>query len=213
MDDSTYTFIQHQRETKSIARGAKAKRNGSRSKKCTLPSDRLTPAQKKGLNGPMQTYDMNKPHTLRDLKLWPADLRHEYMRNIIDKYQPSNYMIADMLGCAKGYVSTLLPRYFGISRTKGYRPAKDQATLYEWAKFMGRIPSDPLGDPDPSPLPDVTSWPGTIGSMSGPTRYETITVRFKGTADDLLRVVQTGPLHLTGADTYTFTITAARKED
>ena len=98
MDDTTYTLMQTNRDRKILSRNAKYKRNGSKSRKVTLPSDHLTPAQKRRLNGTVQTYDMNKPHTKGELILWPLDLRKEYMQKLLDTYIPSNEELGTMLG-------------------------------------------------------------------------------------------------------------------
>lgn len=50
MNDYQYTFVQDSREKKNIAHSAAKKVNGSKSKKCTLPGDYLTTAQKKKLS-------------------------------------------------------------------------------------------------------------------------------------------------------------------
>lgn len=42
LSDEEYTFRQDIKEKKSIGRGAFAKKNGSKSKKCTLPYEYLT---------------------------------------------------------------------------------------------------------------------------------------------------------------------------
>lgn len=210
MDDSTYTFIQHQRETKATARGARSRKSGAHSRKVTLPSDHLTPAQKRRLNGTVQTYDMNKPHTLAELKLWPVDLRHEYMQKLIDTYLPNNTDLADMLGCPTSSVSYVLGTHFVIHRSRGYTPSPDNT---DFLRFILDEPAPmPEPAPEPEPLPEVHSWPGTITNPAGTVLYDTITAQFTGTVDDLIRVIQTGPIHLAGADTYTFTIRAARKE-
>ena len=61
------------------ARSASAKVGGSKSKKCSLPSDNLTPAQKARLNGPVITYRMVPGHSDEELARWPEDLRQEYI--------------------------------------------------------------------------------------------------------------------------------------
>ena len=56
MTDEEYLFRQTERETKRTARGAAAKKCGSKSKKCSLPSDYLSAKQRKGLNGKVMEY-------------------------------------------------------------------------------------------------------------------------------------------------------------
>ena len=208
MKDTEYLFTQTSRERKQLARNAKYKKNGSKSRRCTLPSDNLTPSQKKGLSGPMLTYNLDQPHTLAELKDWPTDLRHEYMNKLIHTYLPDNLSLSLMLGCKQSSISYILDRHFDIRRPRSYTPSKDPATLRQWEQFIGVAP-----DPEPIPEP-VTPTPEPVVQhrASSPIAYDTISVSFTGTADDLIGVFQTGPLHLSGADTYTFVITATRKE-
>ena len=50
MTDAEYVFQQDVKERKKMKTGAMHRKCGSKSKKCTLPSDYLTPSQKKKLN-------------------------------------------------------------------------------------------------------------------------------------------------------------------
>ena len=88
MDDATYTFIQHQRETKSIAHSARLQRKGIKPRKVIMSSDYLTSKEKKELNGKVMTYDLNKPHKHHELFFWPEDLQREYVQRIIDIWNP-----------------------------------------------------------------------------------------------------------------------------
>lgn len=67
------------KQKKSIARGAYARKNGSKSKKCSLPSDILTAAQKRKLNGPVQSYAVNRPMSWSAFKSMPADLQQAHL--------------------------------------------------------------------------------------------------------------------------------------
>ena len=57
MNDFDYDALQKKR----IASGAFHMKRGSRSKRCSLPSDNLTPAQLKRRNGPVSTYKLDQP--------------------------------------------------------------------------------------------------------------------------------------------------------
>ena len=52
MNDFDFDVLQKKR----IARGAYHRKNGSKSKRCTLPSDYLTAAEKRKLNGEVMDY-------------------------------------------------------------------------------------------------------------------------------------------------------------
>ena len=85
---------------KRIARGASARKCGSKSRRCTLPSDYLTDAQKKARNGKMSTYNLSKPMTYEQFKLMPRDLQREYLLKLRNDMHASARAIALMFGCS-----------------------------------------------------------------------------------------------------------------
>lgn len=108
MTDERFTFVDQQRERKSAARGARHRVCGSKSKRCTLPHEYLTPAQMKRRNGIVNTYSMNAPHTKAELSGWSQDLRREYFTGLMQRYCPTNAQLADMLGCSERTVYNIL---------------------------------------------------------------------------------------------------------
>jgi len=95
LDDAEYIFKQTNSERKRTGRGAIAKKNGSKSKKCSLPSDYLTPSEIKKLNGECVTYDLSKPMGWAEFKSMSHDLRAEYIQKLI-KMGAGRSDIADM---------------------------------------------------------------------------------------------------------------------
>jgi len=215
MNDAEYTLQQTNRERKTIARNAKYKRNGSRSKKCTLPSDYLTPAQKRRRNGPVQTYDLYKPHTLRELKLWPEDLRHIYMDELLNKYNPSNRDLALMLNCGPTNLHGTLPTHFGITRGRGGAHQTAEQAL-AWSRFINEeepmltlAPEEPkVVVPEATPEPEPVPYPEPVRPRF---TYDEVSLRFTGKAEDILSVVASGALRINTTDLYEFTVTAVRK--
>ena len=82
MDDARYLFRETARERKQIARSASAKRRGSKSKKCTLGTDRMTAAQIRKQNGECKVYNITKPMSWQQFRLLPKDLQEEYLGNL-----------------------------------------------------------------------------------------------------------------------------------
>lgn len=76
MNDFDYDIVQKKR----VARGAFAHVNRKRGK-CRLPSDSLTAAQKREMNGAVKTYNITRPMPLDEFKGMPDDLQREYLRN------------------------------------------------------------------------------------------------------------------------------------
>ena len=88
MDDSTYTFVQHQRDVKRLVHSARIQRKGIRPRKVTLPSDSLTAKERRELNGKVMSYDFNRSYQHHELFFWPEDLQREYMQRLIDVFNP-----------------------------------------------------------------------------------------------------------------------------
>ena len=82
MDDAEFMFKQTSAERKRTGRGAMAKKNGSKSKKCGLPSDHLSEAEKKKLNGSVEVYNLGKPMTWEQFRKMSHDLQSEYIRKL-----------------------------------------------------------------------------------------------------------------------------------
>ena len=94
MHDFDYDAMQKKR----IARGAAHMKRGSKSKKCTLPSDYLTAAQKRRLNGPVSTYKLDEPMNWESFKAMPEDLQKKYILNLQETYQTTDEMLGMMFG-------------------------------------------------------------------------------------------------------------------
>lgn len=109
MNDFDYDAMQKKR----IARGAQHKRCGSKSKKCSLPSDNLTPAQKRALNGEVKQYNLNEPMTWEAFKAMPQDLQEKYVRDLHSRFNVG--------------ATTISREMFGLS----------ECTLHVYAKHTG----------------------------------------------------------------------------
>ena len=73
------TFKDSVRERKSLVASARHRVCGSKSKRCSLPSDNLTPAQRNKLNGEVRVYTINKPMTWEQFTAMPKDLRQAHL--------------------------------------------------------------------------------------------------------------------------------------
>ena len=83
MHDFDYDVLQKKR----IARNAKYQKNGSKSKKCTLPSDYLTAKEKRALNGEVKTYCLSKPVSWNEFKEMPYNIQEEYVTKLHERFQ------------------------------------------------------------------------------------------------------------------------------
>lgn len=94
MHDFDYDAMQKKR----IARGAAHMKRGSKSKKCSLPSDGMTAAQLRRLSGPVSTYKLDEPMKWESFKAMPKDLQKQYIVRLQETYQANDGMLAQMLG-------------------------------------------------------------------------------------------------------------------
>ena len=90
-------FYRDIKEKKSIAYSARNRKCGSKSKKCSLPSDRMTNKQWKERCGEIMTYQF-KPMTWEDFKVMPADLQQLYLDILQDKFSVTGGKLTEMLG-------------------------------------------------------------------------------------------------------------------
>lgn len=98
MNDFDYDIVQKKR----VARGAFAHVNRKRGK-CRLPSDYLTAAQKREMNGKMKTYNATRPMPWEDFKAMPDDIKREYLRNMQSCGGAATYL-AEEMGCCSATI-------------------------------------------------------------------------------------------------------------
>lgn len=94
MTDFDYDCLKKKR----LAGQAKYRKRGSKSKKCSLPSDRLTPKQWKERCGPVVSFNFNKPMTWDNFKKLSANVQTEYITDLQKKYGVTAVDLGDMFG-------------------------------------------------------------------------------------------------------------------
>lgn len=137
MNDFDYDALQKKR----VACGAKHRVRAKRG--CRLPSDSLTAAQKRRLNGEVKTYNMNAPMAWAEFKEMPDDLKVTYLNHLADEYQANQKMIAGMFGVTPVTMCECF-RHLGVTAknrgVKGGEKATDRDN--RWAEFLnGGIPA------------------------------------------------------------------------
>ena len=137
MNDFDYDALQKKR----VACGAKHRVRAKWG--CRLPSDSLTAAQKRRLNGEVKTYNMNAPMAWAEFKEMPDDLKVTYLNRLADEYQANQKMIAGMFGVTPVTVHKIC-RDLGVAaknaRIRGNGIAVDRD--HRWAEFLnGGIPA------------------------------------------------------------------------
>lgn len=153
---------------KRIARGAAARKCGSKSRRCTLPSDYLTDAQKKARNGKMSTYNLSKPMTYEQFKLMPRDLQREYLLKLRNDMHASTRVIAQMFGCSDETVRVAIHN-LGIN-TGGKKMLMNLDQLMRWNNWLsGDAANTPVAVTEPETETETEAEAETISAAAEET--------------------------------------------
>ena len=153
---------------KRIARGAAARKCGSKSRRCTLPSDYLTDAQKKARNGKMSTYNLSKPMTYEQFKLMPRDLQREYLLKLRNDMHASTRVIAQMFECSDETVRVVI-RNLGIN-TGGKKLYMNLDQLMRWNNWLsGDAANTPVAVTEPETETETEAEAETISAAAEET--------------------------------------------
>lgn len=163
MNDVAYTLVQTNKERTVAARGIYGKKTGSKTKYCGLPSDHLTEAEKRKLNGPVNTYDMSIPHTYKELMGWPFDIRGEYLAKLMTM-SPTNAQLETMLQTSHSSTHRLLSLYGLVKHSKGPRPKANAAQVRAWKQFLNSTAA-PEPEPAAAPHQDISFSPDILSSL------------------------------------------------
>lgn len=119
-----------------IGKGAHKKRGGSRSKKCTLPSDHLTQKQRKELNGQVETYRLSEPMSWVEFLRLPTDIQKEYLNSLVRNYGARRTDVLSMFGISSStmhrYVQDKLGGMTPWDNTSPKKPTK------AWLDFVSQ---------------------------------------------------------------------------
>ena len=169
---------------KQLAGQAKYRKRGSKSKKCSLPSDGMTNKQWKERCGPVITYNPNKPMVWEDFKKLPAHIQTEYITNLQHKFGVTAVDLSKMFG-----VQPLTVRKhadannLGVEFPRGH--AMSAAKKAEWDKFVCPEQDEPAFLDD-----ECEEWPveEPVNEMPAPAQPEAMkmknfSLRFSGNID------------------------------
>ena len=93
MNDFDFDALQKKR----IAGNARHMKNGSKSRRCSLPSDHMTHAQWKRRNGPVYTVSLNQPMSWDAFKCLTLDLQQAYIDAVQNRFGvPISRMSTDL---------------------------------------------------------------------------------------------------------------------
>lgn len=207
MNDFDYDVLQKKR----IARNAKFQKNGSRSKKCTLPDDYLTPAQRKKLNGPTKTYKLGAPMDWSTFRSMPEDLQREYLQKIGDRFHVNDTLLGEMFGVHQTTVSKAR-KELDLTRTGKYHATQEQRNaFYTWCAGGSSAEEPAAEQVPPEPEPENTPSPEPAPTPMSPAKVVSGAFTVSGTANEALALL--GMMFRDDHHTGTFTLTYTYEED
>ena len=163
MTDERFVYESDIRGKKNIAHQAIHRKNGSKSKKCTLPHDGLSQKQWKELNGPVQTVNLNAPIAWKDFKALSSQMQETYVMNLIRKYDISQVDFAELVGISGPVVNKYFKgRNIKFGKGKKGRSRKQEDT---WIAFVCDIPEDE-SDAEPENSPGENSGKPLLNGLS-----------------------------------------------
>lgn len=125
-------FSDDVREKKRLARQARHRKCGSKSRKCNLSSDRLTKKQWLERCGRTVTYNFKKPILWQDFCELPIHIQKEYLLNLIGEYQTTASDLAKMFGITPKTVTKHCEHEeIGIRFSPGKRMSKEKRRAFE----------------------------------------------------------------------------------
>lgn len=125
---------------KRIARGYRNKKNGSKSKRCSLGSDNMTQKQWKERNGEVMSYNLSSPMSWDEFKMMPQDLRAAYITRLKEKYSVTATDLARFFGCVPSTITKYCKSELGITFNPGKRMTKEQKVAFR--EFTGEVETE-----------------------------------------------------------------------
>lgn len=105
-ENARRVFFDDVRERKSIGRGGYHKKIGTKSRKCSLPSDHLTEKEWRKMNGPITTVNLNAPIAWGEFKMLSNDLKFQYIKMLSDRFNATKLGICDAFGISFGTLTS-----------------------------------------------------------------------------------------------------------
>lgn len=135
MNDIEFILKEDIKKKKQAGSGYRYKKNGSKSKKCSLPSDNLSKKEIEKMNGECKVYNLNKPMNYSNFCAMPFDLQIKYLETLRIKFGANQTDIAKMMNVAP---STLASHRYKFLNNKPVFPSSNRPRLDKdaWNRFI-----------------------------------------------------------------------------
>lgn len=163
---------------KSVAHSAMRRKCGSKSKKCSLPSDHITAKQWKERCGQVMSYNIGRPLLWAEFSKLPKDLKEEYMNNLIEKYSANARTMADIFGVSVATVFRVVKNEeLNVKFLKGKHPAGEKEVAL--GRFMKGEEEAPCSEPV-SEVSNTQETNGRVEELPAQTKLNSFTMNFSG---------------------------------
>lgn len=129
MNDFDYDVMQKKR----VAKSAANRKRGSKSKKCSLPSDYMTNAQWKKECGKVTKYKLSEPMDYGAFLSMPKDIQEEYINRLCSMYGVTISALVEMFKVNRNTIARHLAALnLKYSFERGSRMSIDQKRAFEF---------------------------------------------------------------------------------
>lgn len=165
MTDEEYIFRTECAEKKRTARGSFNRlSHAGRGGRVKMPSDYMTKKERDKMNGEVQSYNLNRPMQWKQFKRMPDDIQREYINSLIEKFDPQQTAIAEMLGVSAGTLNKLCRERLGISFERGGAHGEGRnAAFWAWAKGTTEAEQEAAPEADEKPAQKATGGGRSAG--------------------------------------------------
>lgn len=172
------------RERKRLASNARHKKNGSKSKRCSLPTDHMTEKQWKERCGQVMEYKLNEPIPWAVFKAYPKDIQEMYIQNMVDKYHVTASDLGRLFGCHYGTVSRFCQKHgLQVPFAAGRRMSPEEKTAFQ-RLLAQEGPEETDGGAGFEAASDAEDFPeDTTLLRSSPMAMRSFSLSFEGAYD------------------------------
>ncbi len=148
MTDEEYIFRTECAEKKRVARGSFNRlSHAGKGGRVKTPSDYMTKKERDKMNGEVQSYNLNRPMQWKQFKQMPDDIKREYINSIVEKFDPQQMAIAEMLGVSSWTLNDLCRKHLGIQFRRGGTQCADRNAAF-WAWVNGATEAEQEAAPE-----------------------------------------------------------------
>lgn len=173
-------FYREVRSRKSLVPSSRRRKSGVRSLQCTLPSDRLTNKEWIERNGPVMTYNLNKPMSWEQFT--SSDLsnqaKEEYLNHLIERFCLNQRIFAEMFGVSVATLARTIKRLeLNVNFVKGRFPSAEQLKSFE--QFLNPEEEQVEQEPQVESIEEEI----VVQENAEPMRMNEVSLKFSGLLD------------------------------